>query len=619
MNENITYHILNYINQSTNYAVVISGNYGIGKTHFVQSLLFPKIEEIKIEGKQKFKTITISLFGIKSIEDVEKIIFLELFAPKDWQKKSAKILGAVARGAGGFFNIDIDKVLKESTLSAGDLNKYNNLVICIDDIDRKSNNLNLSEVYGFINNLTENLGAKVILIANENTLRRDFNESNSNAYSILREKVIGVSFPFQSDLNQIFDEIIKKFENSCIPYFNFLKENSDYIIDCIKRNENNIRNLIFFVEQFKIVFIELKHKLETITNDLKNRIDEILEIILKSYLPISLEYKLGNLSDENQIELVDYLDGKNFDWGLANLKNDEEQELSFLEKFKNKYNFNRNELHYFESLFIFIIGVEKYNVDKNIEELESFFNINEDNYDDKKEIFEKLKYWKVVDLSFNDYKIYTKKLINLAFKGELQIDEYADAYLFALRFDNLLHLNPDDLKGKFLKSLERNSKKINYKKIHFFYRVSLERTNPLFPNFEQILLKCRQINADNKNRILQDELNALYQEFSDNSSNFILTCTDNILFVENTFFSKFEFLDFWRIIKSLSNTNLIEFGYVIESRFTNSHSDYESEKLFLQQLKVKVQQKIEVKSTPKMDKISWKFLMEKIDISLTVR
>lgn len=617
MNENITYHILNYINQSTNYAVVISGNYGIGKTHFIQNLLFPKIQEIKIEDKQKFKTITISLFGVKSIEDVEKIIFLELFAPKDWQKTSAKILSVVARGAGSFFNIDIDKALKDSSLSAGDLNKYNNLVICIDDIDRKSAELNLSEVYGFINNLTENLGAKVILIANENTLRNEFNGSASNAYSVLREKVIGVSFPFQSDLQLIFNQIISQYDTTDNPYYNFLKENSEYILDCIKRNDNNIRNLIFFVQQFKLVFNELNRKIERITNDLQNRKSEILELVLMSFLPICIEYKLGNLSDENQLEIIQYLSGNNFDWGLLNLPASEEQEVTYLDLFKNKYNFNNNKLNHFESIFQFIIGVEKYNLDKNIEELESYFNINQDHYDEKKEIYEKLGYWEVVNLSFNEYKHYTKKLIKLALQGELQIDEYADAYIFALRFDNLLEIDQNDLKEKFIRALERHGKNISYKSSNFFYRVSVERANPLFANFEQILFKCHEINRFNKNKILQSELDELFLEFSSNPHDFIERCSDTVLFVENEFFSKFKFSKFWSIIRMLSNRDLIAFAYVIENRFSDFANEYVSEKLFLEELKNKIEQKINSKSTSKIDEIALKFLLQKIDIALS--
>ena len=391
MNENITYHILNYIEQDTNYAVVISGNYGIGKTHYIENSLFPKIQEIIIEGRPRFKTIAISLFGVTTIDDVERKIFLELFAPLDWQKKGAKIISLFARGAGSFFNIDIDKVLKESTLSAGDLNKYNNLVICVDDLDRKSNALNLSEVYGFINNLTENLGAKVILIANEDNLRNEFNGQNTNAYSKKKKKVIGVSFPFQTNLREIFNQIINKYEIIDNLYFQFLNENMNYVIDCISRNEDNFRNLVFFVEQFKIVFKELNYEIDKLQNDLKNRKKDVLNLVLKSFLPICLEYKLGNLSNENQKELITYLQGNNFDWGLLNL-DIELKEQTYLDIFKKKYNFNRNEINYFDSLFVFIIGVEKYDVKKNIDELESILNINQIHYDEKKEIYEKLHY-----------------------------------------------------------------------------------------------------------------------------------------------------------------------------------------------------------------------------------
>jgi hypothetical protein len=616
MNENITYHILNYINQDTNYAVVISGNYGIGKTHFIQNILFPKIQEIKVNEKPKFTTITISLFGVNSIDEVEKKIFLELFAPKDWQKKGAKIVGLVARGAGSFFNIDVDKVLKESTLSAGDLNKYNNLVICIDDLDRKSPELNLSEVYGFINNLTENLGSKVIIVANEDNLRSEFIDQNANAYSVLREKVIGISFPFQTNLQETFTQIISKFQTIDRVYFDFLIEQSTYIIDCIRKNEDNLRNLIFFVEQFKIVFTELNNEIDKLTNDLRNRKKEILELILKSYLPICLEYKLGNLSDDNQQELIEYLQGNRFDWGLANL-NTEVDEQSYIDTFKNKYNFSRNDINYFDSIFFYIIGSEKYNVQKNIEELESLYNINTEHYDEKKELYEKLQYWNVVGLKFNDYRKYTNRLITLALQGELQIDEYADAYVFALRFDNLLALDPIKLKEKFIKALEKNEKTIEYKRSNFFYRVSLDRTSPLFVHFEEILFKCREINENNRNRILQSELEVLFTNFSDDPHNFILNCLDNIKFVENNFFSKFGFSKFWKIISKLNNTDLVEFGYVIERRFSSSsYPNYTSEKSFLELLKVKIEQKIGSNSTDKISKVALKFFLEKINNSI---
>ncbi len=621
MNENITYHILNYINSSTNYAVVISGNYGIGKTHFIQNSLFPKIQEIKIgdarNEKQKFKTITISLFGIKTIEDIEKLIFLELFAPAEWKKKGLKIIGAVFKGAGSFFNVDIDKVLKESSLSAGELNKYNDLVICIDDIDRKSKELDLIEIYGFINNLVENLGTKVILVANEDTLRDEINSKSSDAYSVLREKVIGISFPFQTDVRNIFFQLIENYKTESNSYFELLKQQSDYIIECVEKNNKNIRNLLFFLEQFRIVFIELSKELDKQQNDLINKKNEILERVLKSFLPISFEYKLGKLSDTNQKELTNYLNGNNFDWGLANLAPLEDNNQSYLDTFKAKYNFNRNELIFFESIFNYIVGKERFNADKTISELTAIYNINDENYDEKDELYKKLQYWEFVNLTYSEYRVLTNQLIAFAKEGKLQIDEYTDAFLYAIRFNNLLNYNIDKLKRDFLVALEKHKSNFDFKKSSFLYRNSIDRSSPHYDSFIEILQKCIEVNESNNKRIEKEQLTGLFNEFKNKPSEFILSCSDNALFIEKPFFAEFSFIAFWSIIKSLKNTDIIEFSYVIEHRYDNYYPGIEVEKDFLQELKLKITEKVNSKSISKMNKIPYNFLLEKIEISIT--
>ena len=48
MNEEITYRIKQYLELDTNYAIIINGDYGIGKTHYIKNYLFPKIAELKI-------------------------------------------------------------------------------------------------------------------------------------------------------------------------------------------------------------------------------------------------------------------------------------------------------------------------------------------------------------------------------------------------------------------------------------------------------------------------------------------------------------------------------------------------------------------------------------------
>ena len=81
MNEEITYRIKQYLELDTNYAIIINGDYGIGKTHYIKNYLFPKIAELKIVNSEKdevYIPILISLFGAKSIEDIQNQIFVEL-------------------------------------------------------------------------------------------------------------------------------------------------------------------------------------------------------------------------------------------------------------------------------------------------------------------------------------------------------------------------------------------------------------------------------------------------------------------------------------------------------------------------------------------------------------
>ena len=61
----------------TDYAVMINGEWGSGKTHFWNNKLRQRIENIRNKKGQLYKTIYISLYGINSLEEISKKIFLE--------------------------------------------------------------------------------------------------------------------------------------------------------------------------------------------------------------------------------------------------------------------------------------------------------------------------------------------------------------------------------------------------------------------------------------------------------------------------------------------------------------------------------------------------------------
>jgi hypothetical protein len=80
MNSNQVEIVLQYLRIETNYAVIIKP-YGIGKTHFYKNVLSPRIKDVSLpsDEQKKYTPIHISLFGLKSVEEIQAQIFLELF------------------------------------------------------------------------------------------------------------------------------------------------------------------------------------------------------------------------------------------------------------------------------------------------------------------------------------------------------------------------------------------------------------------------------------------------------------------------------------------------------------------------------------------------------------
>ena len=60
----------------TDYAVMINGEWGSGKTYFWNNKLRSRLESLKVNGKN-YKTIYMSLYGINSLEEISKKIFIE--------------------------------------------------------------------------------------------------------------------------------------------------------------------------------------------------------------------------------------------------------------------------------------------------------------------------------------------------------------------------------------------------------------------------------------------------------------------------------------------------------------------------------------------------------------
>ena len=107
-NYELTQYIIHYIKKDkTKMAVMISGNWGTGKSYYIQHELIPELQKNDIAD-----CVTVSLYGLKTINEISRSIYIELKA-KALQNKgeiasTGKIVGkTIIKGITSFFGIDL--------------------------------------------------------------------------------------------------------------------------------------------------------------------------------------------------------------------------------------------------------------------------------------------------------------------------------------------------------------------------------------------------------------------------------------------------------------------------------------------------------------------------------
>ncbi|MCB4862479.1 KAP family NTPase [Sphingobium sp. PNB] len=163
-NAHILSYIAQYLSKEPTFALMISGEWGAGKTFLVRSVF---------QGRSDI--LYVSLNGTAKTSEVIERLYLAAYPV--FADKTMRALGSIARTVGGVFRLKSD--LKFEDLF--DLDRYKILVL--DDIERSL--LSPQEILGFINNFVEHDSKHVILIANENELE------NKPNYKQIREKVVG--------------------------------------------------------------------------------------------------------------------------------------------------------------------------------------------------------------------------------------------------------------------------------------------------------------------------------------------------------------------------------------------------------------------------------------------
>ncbi len=179
--EDLVESILDYIRADyTDYAIMINGEWGSGKTYFWNNKIRNKIDTLQLNGKH-YTTIYMSLYGISNLEDISKKIFIETTQLMD--KNMRKYMNATGQQSiPEYAKTGLDMANLFGVTQNGDKVDYSKFfstddkVLCFDDLERA--NVDVIDILGYINNFVEHDHIKTIIICNEKELSTKLKSSN---------------------------------------------------------------------------------------------------------------------------------------------------------------------------------------------------------------------------------------------------------------------------------------------------------------------------------------------------------------------------------------------------------------------------------------------------------
>lgn len=326
--------------QSTdaNYAIMIDGDWGTGKTYFFTHSIVPIIEKFAVKHVERKKYGYVSLYGLEKTEEISMELLYQYFgrgkrnAIKRFDKALEAVCEIIESILDGFKLLKLNLLKFKKLLYSVDIKDW---IICFDDFERS--NLSVNQILGYINTLVEHNRCKVIILANEKEIgkiklsekveekydvilsgRKLSLNNNDNIdtnaeldanrlkelsrqvfgenvlYQSIREKVIGITIKYTPQLSCTFDNVVEGFDDwNGIKDYIYEKKND--IINYFAINKCvNLRTLIYIILKIK----KLCEKMFQYNRDLYSY-DGIMNEFIKYIVYFTIYYKRGG--DINKI------------------------------------------------------------------------------------------------------------------------------------------------------------------------------------------------------------------------------------------------------------------------------------------------------------------------------
>jgi hypothetical protein len=221
-----------YLRQvNSDYAVLITGPWGCGKTHFWEK------EIAQLVRRSKLQPLYVSLYGLERATDIDRLLLIAQFPVL--KNGMFEAFAKLTKSGLDYLRIKLPFDAVKADLS--------DKVLCFDDLERSS--APISNVLGYINGLVEHDRRKVIVLANEA-------EITDEKYAQIKEKLFRFAFALEARLEGIPDTWFGDAEKSR-GLFEFLRGHRTLMMQLFASSESsNLRSLAAAIDAFKVLWME---------------------------------------------------------------------------------------------------------------------------------------------------------------------------------------------------------------------------------------------------------------------------------------------------------------------------------------------------------------------------
>ena len=533
--------ILDYIRSDyTDYAIMINGEWGSGKTYFWNHKIRNKIENMTVNGK-KLTTIYMSLYGISNLEEISKKIFIETTQLMDKNLKrymdsnGQTFIPEYAKTGldmANFFGVtqNGDKIDYENFFSTDDK------VLCFDDLERA--NVDVIDILGYINNFVEHDHIKTIIICNEKELSTKLKSSNlemktfiatylldkedkllttdkpmvekiedtienvfdkANDYERIKEKLIGETFEYAPEFTYIINGLLIRYENNG-DLIRFLRENTNLIVSTfIKSGTRNLRILKHALNDFKKVF-------DMVNKSYPNTNNRILQTMLIFTIAVSFEIKAGKVTKDKFVNINDNEEYKSL---VVSSRVFMDNRQFYIKEFDNNYYYNfKTEYRFFKFIEIYV-RTRIFDMKTFKKDMEDIINtVDTDKLPGYKRLLTE-EYWKISDDQFPNV---ISEVLESVKKGEIQLIDLLKIYTYFVYFikKGLIDYDMQTINSVFLNGMNIASITSEYCE-DAEEQIKQMSFDENMPEMQEILSRFRNLNNQLKDKMYRVKADTIFK------------------------------------------------------------------------------------------------------------